>query len=316
MKPAPMVTVVMITYNHENFIQKAIEGVLLQQCDFDIELLIADDCSIDNTRKVVHKIIVEHSKGNCINYNKHIINKGMMPNFIWALKQPKSKYIAICEGDDYWTDPLKLQKQVDFLEENPDYVLTYHDFVRVRDSSTETNKSNLSESDRQDCSDEDLILYRKWIKPLTMCFKNVISDFPKEMLSVKNGDMFVLSLLGNHGKGKWMGDEIEPGIYREHQGGVWSSIGTQKRNIDFINTYYWIFQYYARVKNVEIAKSWFDKMINHLYKIEGTTLNESESIFNLYERQNREMAMLKNGMPYKIGRIITSPIRLLKSLTH
>ena len=113
-----LVSVVMITYNHEKYIQQAIEGVLMQKINFHIELIIADDTSPDQTENIVKKIIVEHPNGHWIKYTKHKFNKGVSKNFTWALKQAKGKYIALCEGDDYWTDPLKLQKQVDFLEEN------------------------------------------------------------------------------------------------------------------------------------------------------------------------------------------------------
>jgi glycosyltransferase involved in cell wall biosynthesis len=121
----PMVSVVMITYMHEAFISEAINGVLMQRCDFDIELIIADDVSPDKTQEVV-KSFQNHIKYNWIKYNRHIENKGMMRNFVWALEQTNGKYIAFCEGDDYWTDPYKLQKQVDFLEANEGYSSIFH----------------------------------------------------------------------------------------------------------------------------------------------------------------------------------------------
>lgn len=114
----PMVSVVMITYNHEAFIAEAIEGVLMQDADFPIEFIIADDCSPDRTNEIVQNYINKHPNGKWITYTRHPNNKGMMPNFIWALEQAKGKYIALCEGDDYWTDPLKLQKQVGLLEKD------------------------------------------------------------------------------------------------------------------------------------------------------------------------------------------------------
>lgn len=119
----PLVSVVMITYGHEHYIAEAIHGVLMQETDFEMELIIANDKSPDNTDAVVRKIISEHAKGNIIKYTSHQENLGMIKNFNWTLNQAKGKYIAICEGDDYWTDPLKLQKQVDFLEANPTYGL-------------------------------------------------------------------------------------------------------------------------------------------------------------------------------------------------
>lgn len=106
----------MITYNHEKYIIQAIEGVLMQKTSFPIKLVIGEDCSTDNTRRI------------CIEYKEKYPEKielllpeknlGMIPNFINTLKACTGKYIALCDGDDYWTDPNKLQKQVDFLEKN------------------------------------------------------------------------------------------------------------------------------------------------------------------------------------------------------
>ena len=121
------VSVLMITYGHETFIEEAINGVLMQQCDFDIELIIANDCSPDKTNDIINQIIEIHPKAYLINYCEHKKNLGANDNFIWASKQAKGKYIAICEGDDYWIDPFKLQKQLDFLEGNPDYGLVFTD---------------------------------------------------------------------------------------------------------------------------------------------------------------------------------------------
>lgn len=116
-----LVSVVMITYGHEKYIEESINGVLSQQLDIEIELIISDDCSPDNTEHIVNKIIEIHPNGHWIKYIRHNKNKGAIPNFAWTISQAKGKYIAICEGDDYWIDPLKLQKQVDFLEKNKDY---------------------------------------------------------------------------------------------------------------------------------------------------------------------------------------------------
>lgn len=138
------VSVIMITYKHEQFIAKAIEGVLMQKCDFEVELIIADDCSPDKTEEKVFQIIKNHPKNSWIKYTKHKTNKGMISNFNWALNQCKGKYIAMCEGDDYWTDPLKLQKQVDFLEANPKMSAVVHpskiiNVLKKIESTTERN---------------------------------------------------------------------------------------------------------------------------------------------------------------------------------
>lgn len=131
-----MVSVCMISYNHEKFIAEALNGVFMQQTDFKVELILAEDCSPDNTQRVVNEILNSYKGKIIVRYTRHEQNKGMMSNFIWALNQCKVKYIALCDGDDYWTDPLKLQKQVDFLEENEDCVICFHD-VNVLEKNDE-----------------------------------------------------------------------------------------------------------------------------------------------------------------------------------
>ena len=123
-----LVSAVMITYGHEKYISEAIYGVLMQKCNFDVELIIANDCSPDTTEDIVNEIISSHKNCSWIKYTRHLINKGAVGNFIWSLKQAKGKYLAICEGDDYWTDPYKLQKQVDFLEKNNDFSICFTDY--------------------------------------------------------------------------------------------------------------------------------------------------------------------------------------------
>lgn len=119
------VSVCMITYNHENYIREAINGILMQETNFEYELIISNDASPDNTDEVVKEFIKNHPKGNLIEYHSHKNNLGIMPNLLFALEQCKGKYIAMCEGDDYWITKDKLQKQVDILEANQKLGLVY-----------------------------------------------------------------------------------------------------------------------------------------------------------------------------------------------
>jgi glycosyltransferase involved in cell wall biosynthesis len=123
----PLVSVLMLTYNHEKFIEQAVRGVLNQLCNFDFELIIAEDCSPDNTRAVLMSVISNHPMGYCVKYTRHDQNLGMHRNAHFVMQAAVGKYIAICEGDDFWSDPSKLQKQVDFLEQNEDYGLVHHE---------------------------------------------------------------------------------------------------------------------------------------------------------------------------------------------
>lgn len=125
-----LVSVTMITYNHADFIKEAIEGVLMQECNFDFELIISNDNSPDNTNDIINEIIKNHPNASKIKYYNHQKNLGILPNFLYTFEVSAGEYIAICEGDDYWIDKHKLQKQVDFLRQNPTVVFTFHNAQR------------------------------------------------------------------------------------------------------------------------------------------------------------------------------------------
>jgi glycosyltransferase involved in cell wall biosynthesis len=240
----PTVSVCMITYNHERFIAQAIESVLMQETDFPVELVIGEDCSTDGTRAIV----VEYAQ----RYPERIRpflrerNLGMIPNFVATLQACRGKYIALLEGDDYWTDPHKLQKQVQFLEGHPDYVLCHHDAMIVDEHGYVLQDSKLPAETKRDFSQEELMA-GAWILTLTACFRNVIQEFPPEFLRVFNGDSFLFSMLGQFGRSKYLGDCIKPAAYRQHPGGVWSPIDHQQSTFYLAATFYWLSKYYRRI---------------------------------------------------------------------
>ena len=132
-----MVSIITTTYEHEKYIEETIEGVLKQQYDGPIEFIIADDHSPDSTEYVVNNYLTLNPAPPNIHvkYTRHEENKGMGLNFMWAAMRVKGKYIALCEGDDYWTDPLKLAKQVAILEENEEFGLVHTNYM-VRSSGS------------------------------------------------------------------------------------------------------------------------------------------------------------------------------------
>jgi glycosyltransferase involved in cell wall biosynthesis len=125
----PLISVNMITYNHAPYIAQAIEGVLQQETNFPFELVIGEDCSTDGTREIVFDYQKKHPDViRVIAWDKNV---GASKNSIQSQKACRGKYIAFCEGDDYWHHPKKLQKQIEFLETHPDYGLV-HSEVRMR----------------------------------------------------------------------------------------------------------------------------------------------------------------------------------------
>ena len=117
---APLVSVFMMTYNHEKYISEAIEGVLMQNTNFDFDIVIGEDCSTDNTRQII--LDYQRKYPGKFKLLLHKENIGAMANQMAVLQACTGKFIAMCEGDDYWTDPYKLQKQVDILDANENIV--------------------------------------------------------------------------------------------------------------------------------------------------------------------------------------------------
>jgi len=223
------VSVIMITYNHEPYIQQAIHGVISQQCDFEVELIIADDCSPDHTQGIVNNYIntMEIPDNIHVRYQKHKINKGMNANYIWALKRAQGKYIANCEGDDYWTDPLKLQKQIDFLEQHPDYAL-----CGSRAEQIAFNGQQL-QIEGKPGDHQILDLARdNFIPTCTALFRSKhLVSIPAWLSISPIGDWPLFLILASHGKIKIL-DAIT-GAHRVHDQGVWTTHfknGRQEKN--------------------------------------------------------------------------------------
>jgi glycosyltransferase involved in cell wall biosynthesis len=217
----PMVSVIMITYGHEKFIEQAIEGVLKQECDFNFELIISNDCSPDKTDIIIQKISNEDSRTSIIKYFNHESNLGMMPNFIFALKQAKGKYIALCEGDDYWTDPLKLQKQVNFMEENLNYAMCFHK-VEV----TFAYEGDFYEYDKP-VNDIVLlkdIIRKHYIATCSLVFRNGYfkNGLPSWFAQSISGDLPLEILLASNGLTKYLDDTMA--CYRRNPGGITQSV--------------------------------------------------------------------------------------------
>ena len=137
-KSNPLVSICMITYNHELYISEAIEGVMMQRCNFEFELVIGEDFSTDNTLKICKESLKKYSSIRLISSDANV---GMIENFIRTINACTGKYLAFCEGDDYWIDPEKLQKQVNFLEQNSDYGMVYTRYMKKKAHSGEIEKT-------------------------------------------------------------------------------------------------------------------------------------------------------------------------------
>lgn len=248
----PIVSVAMITYGHEEFLAQAIESIVNQKTDFPFELIIAEDCSKDRTREIALDYQKKYPNIIRIIYSEN--NVGASNNFARCLYACRGQYVAICDGDDYWNDVSKLQKQVDFLNNNSDYVVCYHDSAAVSGNGEYLAESMFEGRSNLDFTNKQLIMFG-YMPTSTILFRNVIRELPVEYFKVTNGDAFLFSMLGNYGGAKYL-DSISPAVYRIHAGGIWSGINQFEKNIKLSESYYWMSVYYDRILKHDIASEW------------------------------------------------------------
>lgn len=216
----PVVSICCTTYNHEDFIGEAIDGFLEQETDFAIEIIIRDDCSTDLTAMVVKQYADEYPKViKPIYESENQYSRGVKP-MPAVMKQAVGKYLALCEGDDYWNDPLKLTKQVEFLEANDEYVGCFHNSMVV-DEKGSIVRDTLMGAPR-DFLEMDLLSSNAVITVHSVMFRNVL-EYGDEFDEVAFGDMMLWHLLGYHGKVKYL-NNVQKAAYRIHDAGMWTAL--------------------------------------------------------------------------------------------
>jgi|GEM_PF-3238256 glycosyltransferase involved in cell wall biosynthesis len=281
-----VVSVIMITYNHEDFIEEAIRSVLMQVCDFEIELLIANDASYDNTDKVVQKILTENS-GKRINYIIRDRNIGKTGNFIDALKKSKGKYIALCEGDDYWTDSSKLQKQVDFLEANTNYSMVCHDALVLNLNNT-SKQFYLPAMQQQIFSTKFTLRNRHFCATASIVFrKDNLLPYANLQVIPFAGDHLMVQLLSLSGLLFRMRESMS--VYRKHRGGV-SQIA-KPFGIQTLTNKIEALKYFNRVSNYQFSRNVF---VEILILKNNISILKTKSSFKLYflKNSNRLLARI------------------------
>ena len=270
----PLVSICSLAYNHEKYIHSAIEGFLTQKTNFPFEIIIHDDASTDNTAQIIKEYELQYPnifKPIYQSENQRSQKIRPSPTYVWP--KAKGKYIALCEGDDYWTDPLKLQKQVDFLEENEDCQLCYHatklNYDNDSYSSTVVGPKKIQQAHK--LTIEDLLsdgLRSLGIRTESMVFKSsVIETMPDWVQNAPLGDYALKLLCAYAGKIGYIPDIM--GVYRRGNIGSWSFGSNsvewlEKRQIDYVSIIS-AFNSYSNYEFSKIIKRRIKKSrINHL----------------------------------------------------
>jgi glycosyltransferase involved in cell wall biosynthesis len=212
----PKVTVAMTTYNHEKFIAQAIESVLMQETNFPIELIIGEDCSTDGTREIVKQFAMR--RPDIIRPIFQERNVGMHANGDAVMKACRGEYIACLEGDDYWTSPQKLQKQVDFLDRHPDHSICGTRFMNV-DGDNPTAAALPSPVQKESGTLEDILRWNYLLTCSIVYRAALLTDLPPGLRDLHHGDMPRWVLLAQRGRIGYINEVMA--AYRMHSGGVW-----------------------------------------------------------------------------------------------
>jgi glycosyltransferase involved in cell wall biosynthesis len=227
-KNNPMVSVCVVTYNHVNYIKQCLDGILNQKIDFDVEILLGDDASTDGTRE----ICVEYARKYpdkiklFLHHRENNIKIGGKPtgrfNFLYNLYSAQGKYIALCDGDDYWTDAAKLQMQVVFLENNCEYEMCFTNTRIIDDLGNVKHEEFIKGVLKTTYHHKDMPI---WSPALTRVFKN--RDFNILNGKVPGVDDFMLVYQSTLGKIKYF--KKITSSYRVHDKGIYSLISRAKK---------------------------------------------------------------------------------------
>jgi glycosyltransferase involved in cell wall biosynthesis len=218
----PLLSVLVWTYNHAAFIHETIDNILNQKTNFDYEIIISDDCSTDGTTDIVRRYQQEFpdriklliSRKNIFSINGAI--------GIRSFNQVRGKYVAFVEGDDYWTNNNKLQKQIDFLESNPEFSMSAHKAETIDQTKNEKALSgNFGEFPGGVFTTKDILTHH-FIPTLSLVFRKSALNLPDWYLRVRSGDIAQELIISLAGKGMFFNDSM--GVYRQHDGGITKKI--------------------------------------------------------------------------------------------
>jgi glycosyltransferase involved in cell wall biosynthesis len=219
------ISICIITYNQDKYLERAIESALMQQCSFQYEIIISDDCSNDNTKAIMTRYAEKYPSKIRVYYAES--NMGMLRNWEKALMLCKAPYIALLEGDDYWNDPLKLQKQFDILESHPNCVISFTN-ANIEYESGEDGYPRYVDKKGEFFTTSDLLEYN-FIPTCSVLMRNHISDsfFPAAYFKSPFADWIIHILNSKFGKIHFLNEFTC--TYQIHSMGIWGGLKKEKQ---------------------------------------------------------------------------------------
>ncbi len=218
-----IVSACIITYNQEKYIEQCLQGAVEQKVNFSYEIIIGDDYSTDRTGEIIQRYSAQYP--GLIKYFRREKNLGMNKNWIETIKNCSGRYIAICEGDDYWTDPNKLQKQVDFLDSHSKFSLSFHNALIVYENGN-NQTIPFCDPDQKATSALPDIIKKNFIPTASILFRKAnVESIPGWFDKIKMADWALHILNARHGKLGYLNEIMS--VYRIHDNGIWTSLSEE-----------------------------------------------------------------------------------------
>lgn len=271
----PLVAIRCITYNQESYIRDALDGFVMQKTNFPFVAIVHDDASTDATADIIREYVEKYPdiiKPIYENENQYSKPGNPLGKIMQeAIEATGAKYVAMCEGDDYWTDPYKLQKQVDFLESHPEYSMCFHGADVKNESGLEFKYPNVVNKDYTSSE-----LFDKWIVPTASIVYRISQiPYPKDNRFI-SGDIVRVLYNAKHGKIRGFSERMS--VYRVQNNGL--TISRLKHPIEHYKREYYhykaIYEYFPEVMLNNVNKKLADTCINlgvsklKRYKISGS----------------------------------------------
>ena len=299
----PSVAIRCLVYNHEKYLRDCLDGIVMQKTDFPFFVVVHDDCSKDSSADIIReyqrrypdKIHPIFEEVNCYSTDWHAADIKIHEAYRDA------KYIAVCEGDDYWTDPHKLQKQVDFLEAHPDYAVCAHETI-IKDQqksqkdvlfSRQACKNRIIPSPRTDYSFEDTLRGNIFHLSSILFRQSDLIEFPSWRYRISAGDMVYFRYLGSRGKTHWIPDAMS--VYRNHPGSLTTEVEEYQSTMLF---------YKMNILVLRLLNRFWERQFKKIiYPIISLYYVECALLFSRKSMRNRSGFMAMTKMAYMYGGI-------------
>ena len=257
------VSVRIVTYNHGKFIAQTIDSALMQQVNFDYEIVIGEDLSTDNTRDIV--IDYQKRYPDKIRLLLHERNLGMIRNGMQTTKACRGEYIARLDGDDYWTSPYKLQNQMEFMDNHPDYAMCSHSVEVVdKDNLGSIPKTLRAPVEKYTFTLDDLLIYGNFLPTCSVFYRReYLSSYPDWFKEAPIGDWITNIIVSQYGKIAFL-DQLMA-AYRIHSGGIYTKADTLTRAKEGLKCRKMIGQHLKLKNNAVYRKT----LTEHLLRLAG-----------------------------------------------